>query len=160
MIRESRSRPRLSTPSQCSADGPGISPGRMMLRSWACGSYGARTPANSPASTKMAMRTSPATAARLASTRLRASFQRPVISSPSTLSSAAVASERLTVPPAGCSRAHPDPRVEDAVGEVDDQVHDHEDDRQEQDAGLDDREVAEGDGLEHPLAHPAPREHR
>src|SRR5688500_13215265 len=137
MIRLSSSRPRLSTPSQCSDDGPGKLPGRTSVRSTVVGEYGASSGAKTATTTKNRMSTAPTTAVGLRRSRRRTSRPRPPASSSLTATSSAVEADMLIPRPPRSSGAHPG--VEDAVGEVDQQV-DHDEDRgQEEHAALQDR---------------------
>src|SRR5215468_763604 len=63
--------------------------------------------------------------------------------------------EVLTTAP---SSRQPDARVDDGVQEVDREVHGDEDEREDEDAGLDHREVPGGHGLHDETPKPRPRE--
>src|ERR1700741_314786 len=54
----------------------------------------------------------------------------------------------------------PSARIDQAVDDVHDQVHDHEDHREDDDRRLDDREIAPGHCLDHQAAETGPREDR
>src|SRR6476469_4088646 len=133
MMRDSSSRPRSSTPSRCCADGPGQQPLMIRLRSCARGSYGASSGAKIATKMKIATRTQPAIAPGLWRSRRNASDQSPPwLSSCSSLDSSS-ATDTLLLPPEA------DARIDQAVRDVDEQVHEDDDDGDEEDAALDHR---------------------
>src|SRR5579883_893645 len=128
-VRAKTSRPRWSVPNQWSAEGPcRRSDG---LRN--CGSP-AITPAARAISAMNASRPAPATMVGLRRANLR-SCQRW---------SGAVRGNSVTT-----AISIPDARVEQSVGEVDGQGHQHVDAGEHHDDALDDRIVAPGDGVHH-----------
>src|ERR687895_173918 len=100
-------------------------------------------------STKIATSANPTIAPGLRTRRCQASRQSPLGASSwiSLLSSSAT-----------YTSAHPDARVEEGVRDVDEQVHEHEDDRDEKDSALENRVVAVLDRLREPRAHAGDRE--
>src|SRR5262245_41024328 len=151
MTRENWSRPSASTPNQWSADGPGQHPSLRRLRSCSRGSYGAMSGAKIAVSTKAATRANPTIAPGLRTSRRQASLQRPLGLSSSTSLASSCATD---------TSAHPDPRVDERVRDVDEEVHEHEDDGDEEDAALEHRIVAGLDGTCEPAPHSWDRKHR
>src|SRR5581483_10669224 len=128
-----------STPSRWCTDGPEQQPFATSDRCCARGSSGAIQGANAATTTKAPTRQKPTTAAGFRISRDQASRHRPpppTSSATSTASSSTV----LILDPGGRSRVA-DPRVDHRVREVDEQVHEHEDDRDEEDPALQDRVV-------------------
>src|SRR5881397_2777026 len=143
-MRERRSRPRWSVPSQWARDGVGLARAAMLL---ALGGYGAISGASRAARTHTRMMASPITAGCDSPTRARRPAQTPRRPARSERRGARVASVAAGIAMGAASA--PDPRVQRHVGEVardlgqDGHGHGHER------ADLDDGDVLEQRRLQH-----------
>src|SRR3954462_11531211 len=124
-MRDSSSRPSWSTPSRCSDDGPGEQPCVIRSRFCSSGEYGEMSGAKIAMKMNAPTNKKPICAPVFRRTRRHASRQRPL--GWSKTSSALSSSAMLT----RASSRVPDPRVDHAVQQVDDEVHHDEDDREE-----------------------------
>src|SRR5574340_711899 len=106
--------------------------------------YGAST----APTTKMAMQTSPTRAGPFRRRRCQASPQRPRL--------ARGAARTTIVGSRAVISGVPDPRIEEGVADVDDQVHEEEDRGEDQDRRLDDHVVVVLDGGHDPRPHAVP----
>src|SRR5664279_5651131 len=122
------------------------------FRSCARGSCGASSGANSATRMKRATRTKPMIAPGLRRSRRNASDQRPPWPSNANSLDSSSATDTLLLP------SEPDAGVDQAVRDVDEQVHEHDDDRDEQDPALDHRVVPVADRLSEPRADARVRE--
>src|SRR5215203_3356486 len=117
------------------------------------------TGANTAAPMNTTMHTTPNIAGLLRSRRRNASDHRPRLARRSArgVGPTVVAGAVIDLPPR--SRV-PDPRVEVRVADVHQEVHHEEDQREDEDRGLDDEVVAVADRLHHVPPDAVPREHR
>src|SRR3712207_620204 len=136
-------------------------PGRISeIRYWASGSLGASSGAKAATTRKTSTMAAPrmATGSRRSRRNALRVSDRPLSPSGSAPARAARASMRSrlrsprdvigSAPVRFASSSDPHPRVEQAVGDVDQQVHQHVDDRQHEDEALQDGEVALADRVE------------
>src|SRR4051812_15383747 len=171
--RDSRSRPRLSTPSGNPSWLPGMWLGRISLSSvWASGSRAASSGANAATTRKTTTMTAPRMATGSRRSRRNAllvsetppspSGTWPVRAASSSIRRRLTSPRAVTIPPFGHTRWSSDAhsRVEQTVGDVDQQVHQHVDDRQHEDEPLQEGVVAGEQRVPQGGAHPAEREHR
>src|SRR6266511_778731 len=147
MTRLSSSRPCRSRPNQCAALGPG---GGCRAGKRASGSYGAMIGANTATITNTPMRNIPSSAGRLRRSRRRASRHRPLL---------ARGSIRVTAATVVISGV-PDPRVEEGVADIHDEIHEEEDEGENEDHRLNDVVVMILDRLHDVLADAVPGKHR
>src|SRR5258706_6858098 len=143
------SRPNSSAPSRYLAPGRA----RFSMRLWRVGSYGASHGASDALSTSSTTSARPTSARRFLLKRAHA-FMIFAVGAPAQ-SSGARRSGRTGVR----SSLTADPRVEEPVREVDDQVDDDEGQREDQHRALQQDVVAREDRLHHQPAEPGPREH-
>src|SRR6478609_5853188 len=122
MIRESSSRPSVSTPSRCARDGPHGQPWITAFRSCSFGLCGAMTGAKIASRRKVPTSAKPAIAPGFRRNRYHASPHSPPLGPSSYETSAASISAMLI----GLGSRVADPRVDERIREIDEQVHEHE----------------------------------
>src|SRR5690554_2728954 len=133
-------RPNSSVPNQCSAEGGCRRARRFCLAGGASAMTGARTATSTSASTS----TRPNTAMRFRKKRRTAGERRKPVRTSGTARASAIA----------------DPRVEQGIGEVHQQVHDDEDHGDEQHGALHQRGVLRADGVHYQPPDAGPGEDR
>src|SRR5262249_61411606 len=131
-----------ATRSQCCADGPGQHPFVMRLRSCARGLAGARNGAKSATKTNSETSTNPITALGFRRSRRNASDQSPPWPSPSP--SREISADSSSMIDIALLPSETNSRVDEPVRDVDEQIHEDDDDHDEEDAALDHRIVAIG----------------
>src|SRR6266545_6523681 len=153
------SRPSSSLPNQCSALGPA----NRSRRSPVSGSYGASTSANTAVPMYTTTSARPMTAPRFLLSRRQAARSAEARPAAMAIAGAASASSPA-VSGTDASRTDtasvPDARIDQRVGEVDDQVYEQEGNRDQQDAALDHRIVAGEDRVHHEPSDAWQGEHR
>src|SRR5437868_6930171 len=143
---------RTKSFSRCASTEPRRSRAKIgMLTTPTATMIGRRTGASTAAATKQSTKKAPTIAPGFRISRRQASLQSPLGAS-SWISRASSSTTDTS--------AVPDPRVDDRVREVDDQVHDYEDEGEEQDPPLEHRIVAAEDRVSQPRAHSRVREDR